>query len=287
MLALLMPAGARGFQTVRCQMADGFDYPVGKPDAVGYFKARGFWPNGHMGEDWNGTGGGDSDLGAPIYATARGVVVLSEDVRLGWGNCVIIRHIYREPGGKIDMVDSLYGHLLDRSVKVGQVVERGQLVGRMGNNRGMYPSHLHFEIRKNLAIGMNRSKFARDYSNYYSPTAFIKAHRRLLVDPRRFEVPVDTFAPYGKELNAEQAAFAASRGSAPGKIAGGLSIPITRGAVGSSKGGGLPKVSGAPPVEPAPEMRMPAADSKTDFWTRLRSKLSNGQMTDSSGGPPR
>ncbi|HEY1080753.1 MAG TPA: hypothetical protein VGE29_00740, partial [Prosthecobacter sp.] len=61
-------AVAQAGSTIRVRLADGFDFPVGKPDAAGYYKARGYWPNGHMGEDWNGNGGGDSDLGAPIYA---------------------------------------------------------------------------------------------------------------------------------------------------------------------------------------------------------------------------
>ncbi len=303
-LALLLGAGSvQAFETVSCQLANGFDYPVGKPDASGYRKARGFWPNGHLGEDWNGKAGGDQDLGDPIYAIGGGVVVYSQDVKLGWGNCVIIRHIFREPSGKIEMVDSLYGHLLDRKVKVGDEVERGQLVGRMGNNNGMYSAHLHLEVRKNLTIGMNRSKFARDYSNYYSPTAFIQGHRQLAADFKKYEVPMNTFAPHGQELNKEQAAFASSRGtsatSSPGsgsgrgskgssssvkKTAGGLSIPLTtsRG-TGSSKESTIPKVTDKKKPESAPEM-VPPIEPKEDFWTRLKSKVNSGQVTDPKGG---
>ena len=85
-----------GPATAAARMADGFDYPVGWPEAVGYHKARGFTPNGHLGEDWNGDRGGDTDLGDPIYAVGHGIVVLAHDVRAGWGNVVIIRHAYRE-----------------------------------------------------------------------------------------------------------------------------------------------------------------------------------------------
>jgi hypothetical protein len=58
---------------------DGFDYPVGPPNAKRYFKARGFLPNGleHLGEDWNGDGGGNSDFGDYVYAAADGVVFYS------------------------------------------------------------------------------------------------------------------------------------------------------------------------------------------------------------------
>lgn len=81
---------AQAGSTIRVRLADGFDFPVGKPDAVGFYKARGYWPNGHLGEDWNGDGGGDSDLGDPIYATGRGVVILSQNIGVGWGNCILI-----------------------------------------------------------------------------------------------------------------------------------------------------------------------------------------------------
>jgi murein DD-endopeptidase MepM/ murein hydrolase activator NlpD len=137
-LTAIQPASAQSGSTIRVRLADGFDFPVGKPDAEGYYKARGYWPNGHLGEDWNGRGGGDSDLGAPIYSMGRGVVILSQNIGVGWGNCVLIRHIFREADGRIAMVDSLYGHLHERKVKLHELVEKGQLVGTMGGNNGMY-----------------------------------------------------------------------------------------------------------------------------------------------------
>ena len=42
---------------------DGFDFPVGKPDSEGYYRSRGYRPNGHLGEDWNGKGGGNTGHG--------------------------------------------------------------------------------------------------------------------------------------------------------------------------------------------------------------------------------
>ncbi len=252
-LALMLSASpASAFETVHCLLADGFDYPVGKPEAKGYHKARGMSPNGHLGEDWDGDGGGDTDLGDPIYAIARGVVILSENVKLGWGNCIIIRHAYREPSGKIEMVDSLYGHLLEMNVKVGQTVQRGELIAKMGNNFGMYPAHLHLEIRKNLSIGMNRMKFAKDYSNYYSPTAFIKAHRQLASDFRKYDIPINTFAPHGEDLNAEQKAFAATLTAHPSSGGGNETPPTAPPSTGSSKS----STASAEPSEPStPEVR--------------------------------
>ena len=48
-------------------------------------------------------------------------------------------------------------------------------------------------IRKNLAVGMNRSDFKRDYSVYHSPTHFIEKYRQLRPEYRRVSIPVDTF----------------------------------------------------------------------------------------------
>jgi hypothetical protein len=231
------------------------------------------------------------------------VVVLSEDVKVGWGNVVIIRHAYREITGKIEMVDSLYGHLYQRNVKVGQVVERGQLVGLMGGNNGMYPVHLHLEVRKNLAIGMNRSSFARDYSNYHSPTAFINAHRRLAADLRKYDIPTDTFAPYGGELNEAQELV--SRTTSPSTYThksptARASQPDSAGVIRTGRGLRIPVVGGAarptaptpaptpapsgtssptPGTTPTPAPAPSGSTEKSDFWSRLKGKLKDGQVT--------
>ncbi len=245
---LLLACIAHGADSVRCQLADGFDFPVGKPNGEGYYKSRGYWPNGHLGEDWNGRGGGNSDLGDPIYSCARGVVVISENVRSGWGNCVLVRHAYRDASGKIAMVDSLYAHLHQRVVRAGQVVEKGQQVGTMGGNNGMYYVHLHFEMRKNLRIGMNRTLFARDNSNYYSPSDFINKHRTLSGSFQKYPIPLGLFAPYGQALEE-------TKGLDSGQ---GFRVPTAPGKV-------LPE-SG------------PSADDE-DFWSKLRNRLKQGTVT--------
>jgi murein DD-endopeptidase MepM/ murein hydrolase activator NlpD len=189
-----MPGVARSQAFTSARLADGFDMPVGKPDAAGYYVYRGFSPYGHLGEDWNGNGGGNTDEGDPVYSIAHGVVVFSEDYRRGWGNVVIIRHAYRENNGQINFVDSLYGHLKVRSVKVGQQVTRGQYVGTIG--RGpyrMYAAHLHFEIRKDLRVGMRRDLYPKTYTTYHSPRTFLKTRRRLRLEDRLVRVPINTF----------------------------------------------------------------------------------------------
>tara|TARA_B100000902_G_scaffold398648_1_gene466234 strand:+ start:2346 stop:3290 length:945 start_codon:yes stop_codon:yes gene_type:complete len=177
-------------------LASGFDFPVGAPTGTGYYKARGFWPNGHVGEDWNGKGGGNTDLGDPVYSIGDGIVVQSRDVRRGWGNVIIIRHVFMDKNSTVKLMDSLYAHLDSRNVVLNQIVKRGQRIGAIGNNRGMYLAHLHFETRKNLSIGMHRSSFAKTYSNYYSPTSFIRSHRNCKKNNKSYKVPINTFAPY-------------------------------------------------------------------------------------------
>jgi murein DD-endopeptidase MepM/ murein hydrolase activator NlpD len=186
-------------ETAFTKLADGFDFPVGKPDAQGYYKARGFRSKGHLGEDWDGVGGGDTDLGDPIYSIGHGIVVFAHDCHMGWGNVVIVRHTYRE-GGEIKYIDSLYGHLDSILVRRGQSITRGQEVGTMGTAHGLYDAHLHLEIRKNLEIGMSRAKFARDFSNYYDPSQFILGHRHLQASYEKYRVVLNTFT-YDSKIN--------------------------------------------------------------------------------------
>ena len=217
---------AGGFESgvpfsMNTRLADAFDFPVGKPNAVGYHKARGFTPNGHLGEDWNGDGGGDTDLGDPIYAIGNGVVVFARDVHVGWGNVVIIRHSYKEPaeGDMVKTIDSLYGHLDTIMVQQGQQVLRGQQIATMGTAHGMYDAHLHFEIRKNLTVGMARSSFPRDFSVYHDPTQFLMAHR-VLHGGGSTLMAVNTFVPYpGDALPASDGAYELGINHSPDRLA--------------------------------------------------------------------
>jgi hypothetical protein len=192
-------------ETAPVRLADGFQLPVGtNGDGKGYYKARGMSPNGHLGEDWDGVGGGDTDLGDPVTATAHGLVLYARDFHLGWGNVIILRHAYME-AGQVAYVDSLYGHLNEILVREGQQVTRGQKIGTIGNNHGMYSAHLHFEMRKNLRIGMARSAFARDYTNYFDPSAFVTMHPRLDGGNRVASVPINTFVKYAGPADLEAA----------------------------------------------------------------------------------
>ena len=178
-------------EQARTRVADGFDQPVGKPDGEGYYMSRGFLSY-HPGEDWNGLGGGNTDLGDPVYSIANGFVTFARDARMGWGNVVLVRHVYVE-NGQLQTVDSMYAHMDKILVREGQQVTRGQQVGTIGTNHGMYVAHLHFEIRKNLHIGINRSAFPRDLVNYCRPSAFIAQHRKLPGTGRSATIVINTY----------------------------------------------------------------------------------------------
>ena len=157
----------------RCPLATGFDFPVGKPDAKHYYNAQPFGKNNHLGDDWNGVNGGDSDLGDPVYAIADGVVSFAEDVKRGWGNVVRIYHKLDEQ----TYVESLYGHLEVMSVAPGDIVTKGQQIGTIGNVGGRYYAHLHFEIRTEIDKPLGGG-YSTDTEGFIDPTAFIRSHRR-------------------------------------------------------------------------------------------------------------
>lgn len=167
----------RGHTEVReVQCSDWLDYPVGAPNARGYYRAQGFGgPDEHLGEDWNGVGGGNSDYGDPVYAIANGKVSFRGHVGLGWGNVVFIVHpVSRDE----PPVEAVYGHLAEMRVREGQIVKRGQVIGTIGDADGAYLAHLHFEIRKSVGLPLGGGYGDNRDGNFLDPTAFIDRHRK-------------------------------------------------------------------------------------------------------------
>jgi murein DD-endopeptidase MepM/ murein hydrolase activator NlpD len=175
--AALLLAGAAWLAWARTDVAsppvaDGFDFPVGPPDARGYYDAQPFGVNDHLGCDWNGLGGGRTDLGDPVMSIASGTVTFAEDVGGGWGNVVRVRHRVRGEGD----VESLYAHLDRIDVAVGDRVLRGQVLGTLGDAHGRYSPHLHLELRSRVGMDLGGG-YARERDGYLDPTEFIHAHR--------------------------------------------------------------------------------------------------------------
>lgn len=155
------------------KMIDGFDFPVGKPDAKKYYNAQKFGENEHLGDDWNGVGGGNTDLGDPIYSIGNGYVSHAKNIYGGWGNVIRIVHfIDRE-----NQVESLYAHCEEIFVKKGDYVGKGQKIGRIGNNDGTYFAHLHFELRDKIGMPIGGG-YSSNTNGYLDPTEFIKNNRK-------------------------------------------------------------------------------------------------------------
>lgn len=175
LLSLLIACASADPPPVTCPSdvaTDGFDFPVGPPDARGYYDAQPFGTNTHLGADWNGVGGGNTDLDDPVFTAATGVVTFAEDVGGGWGNVVRVAHRVDEH----TCAESLYAHLDRIDVTVGSPVRRGDRIGGIGDAHGRYIAHLHFEIRATAGADLGGGYGAPDQSQL-DPTAFIDAHR--------------------------------------------------------------------------------------------------------------
>jgi len=153
---------------------DGFDFPVGKPDARGYFKALNFGDKSHLGEDWNGAGGGNTDLGDPVYSTGNGLVVFSKKVCCGWGN--IVRIVHHRPSHEKPFIETVYAHLHTLNVRSGDVVRRGERIGTIGNANGRYSAHLHLELRDFCGMSLGPG-YSKNVFGYLDPSAFINNNR--------------------------------------------------------------------------------------------------------------
>lgn len=77
--------------------------------------------------------------GNDVVSAAKGVVIRSNWFG-GYGNAVMIDH-----GGGIV---TLYGHNSENLVSLGQVVEAGTLIARIGSTGDSTGPHSHFEVRK-------------------------------------------------------------------------------------------------------------------------------------------
>lgn len=75
----------------------------------------------------------------PIFSVDEGEVVVSTYNSGGYGNYVIVKHD--------NSLYTLYAHMNERFVKVGNKVKKGQMLGTCGTTGRSYGIHLHFEVR--------------------------------------------------------------------------------------------------------------------------------------------
>ncbi|MBN2497936.1 MAG: peptidoglycan DD-metalloendopeptidase family protein [Deltaproteobacteria bacterium] len=78
--------------------------------------------------------------GIPVVAPARGVVTFA-GTSGGFGKVIVIDHGYG--------LRTRYGHLSEMSIRVGERIDRGDLVGKIGNTGRSTGPHLHYEVEVN------------------------------------------------------------------------------------------------------------------------------------------
>ena len=80
-------------------------------------------------------------FGTEVYATGNGTVVGILSAQRGPGKHVVIDHGFG--------YSSIYAHLSNFNVRIGQKVQRGDVIGFVGNTGTSVANHLHYEIKLN------------------------------------------------------------------------------------------------------------------------------------------
>src|SRR5690606_33322444 len=97
----------------------------------------GYWGM-HDGQDWA------AGCGTPLYATAGGRIASSYYSTV-YGNRLVLDHGLLAGVG----VASIYNHATHYTVRVGQRVKRGQVIGYVGSTGWSTGCHLHFTVMVN------------------------------------------------------------------------------------------------------------------------------------------
>lgn len=163
-------------ETATLPVAARFDLPLGSAHGALTYNARPFRMSGHLGDDLNGIGGGNSDLGDPVYAAGAGRVVYAGLPHESWGRMILIAHRLPEGDELGPVVQTMYAHLQDIRVKTGQTVRRGEVIGTVGTAASAPLAHLHFEVRLGPYVNPGQG-YADTPLNRVSPESFILARR--------------------------------------------------------------------------------------------------------------
>jgi len=112
----------------------------------------------HYGMDFTAPAGTD------IYATGNGQIVAVVSSQRGFGKHIIVDHGFG--------YTSIYAHLSNFNVRIGQKVQRGDIIGFVGSTGQSLANHLHYEIKLN---GVNV-----DPVNYYFEDLTASEYERMI-----------------------------------------------------------------------------------------------------------
>lgn len=171
------------WDTARIPRAPRFDPPLGTAHGGLVHNARKFREKDekhgglHTGDDLDGIGGMNTDLGDPVFCTADGRVAYAGEPSPDWGNLVVVAH--RAADGRT--LHSMYAHMTRIEVSPGQLVPRGGRIGTVGTANGHHPAHLHFGMRTGdgVDIGAENAADPRDRLN---PMGTVNALRNAAAD---------------------------------------------------------------------------------------------------------
>lgn len=123
--------------------------PGFRPHKVKKYKGKWQWPlaagivSSEYGKRWGRNHHGmdiAADMGEPVFASAPGKVIYSDNKLRGYGNVVILRHDNK--------MTSTYAHNKKNLVKKGDQVRKGQEIALLGSTGRSTGPHIHFELRK-------------------------------------------------------------------------------------------------------------------------------------------
>lgn len=150
--------GTTGFGAAFGKGGGGGTSPVQGAINAGYGeKSSDLWgsTNGnHTGMDYN------VPIGTPVKAAMDGVVS-QVDINADYGTSIMIDH----PNG----MQTIYAHLSNKSVKVGDQVSKGQKIGKSGKSGNASGPHLHFEVRNGKNNPVNPADFLSGGGDYLNP----------------------------------------------------------------------------------------------------------------------
>ena len=98
-----------------------------------------------------------ADIGTPVKAAGKGKIIFA-GIERGFGLTIKIDHGFG--------YSTVYGHLSKILLKEGQLVKRGQLIGKTGSSGLSTGPHLHYEVLHN-GQNLNPAEFFFDEYSYF------------------------------------------------------------------------------------------------------------------------
>lgn len=210
--------------------------------------------------------------GSPrINASASGTVTQAR-VMGGFGNVVFILH---NINGK--QYNTVYAHLSQINVKLGQTVKQGQQIGVKGTTGNSTGVHLHFELTVN---GLWNNK----YTNNVDPLLYIytpeTASLQTLLNKHGYKLTVDGIA--GKSTSNAVIAFQKGHGLVADGIAGATTLAKLES--NNSLVANDPPVSAQPKPQPSKEttrmLKSSSATLKNGYIKYLEDAVKAGYIQD-------